>query len=56
MRYTITNIGNTGQWVTTDTNSQFVGEYGSLALALAGLATILQFGDTIAYVDQPVQG
>jgi len=31
----------------------FVGEYSSLAAALAYLATVLVFGDTIAYLDEP---
>lgn len=55
MRYTVTLIGNLNQWVITDTNDQFVGEYGSLTLALGYLATIMVFGDSVTYIDEPVQ-
>lgn len=54
MRYTVTNIGTQGQWIITS-QGQFVQESTSLANALAYLAGVLQYGDTILYTDEPVQ-
>jgi hypothetical protein len=51
--FTITNIGALPQWVIS-VQGQFVQESATLTLALAYLATILNFGDTIYYVDEPV--
>ena len=51
--YIITAQGNTGEWVITQ-NGGFIGEYASLALALASLATVLVYGDNITYVNQPL--
>jgi len=51
-RYLITELGNQGQWIIND-GENFVGEYSSLAAALAYLATVLVFGDTIAYLNEP---
>ena len=53
-QYTITQLGNINQWVVSTSNNQFIGEYASLALALAYLATVLVYGDNITYVNQPL--
>jgi hypothetical protein len=55
MRYTITQLGNVNEWVISNASSQFVGQYASLALALAYLAGILQYGDSITYIDEPLK-
>lgn len=54
VKYTITQIGNLPQWIVSNTSDQFVGEFSSLALALGFLASVLQFGDSITYIDQPL--
>lgn len=57
MNYTITDLGAESQWVVTMTNdasNDFVEESESLAAALAYLATVLNFGDIITYVDEPL--
>jgi len=54
MKYTITLLGNLPQYVITNTSDQFVGEYASLALALAYLAGVLKFGDSVVYIDSPL--
>jgi len=51
--YTVTQQGNTGEWVITQ-NGGFIAEYTSLAAALAYLATVLVYGDSIVYVNEPV--
>ena len=51
--YIITAQGNTGEWVITQ-NNRFIGEYTSLAAALAYLATVLVYGDQIVYVNEPL--
>jgi hypothetical protein len=33
--------------------NKVIGEYSSLAAALAYLATVLNFGDSIVYIDEP---
>lgn len=55
MKYTITLLGNLPQYVVTNASSQFVGEYSTLTLALTFLATVLQFGDSITYIDEPLK-
>ena len=55
MKYTIALLGNLPQYVITNTSDQFVGEYSTLALALAYLAGVLQFGDSVTFVDQPLK-
>jgi hypothetical protein len=51
--FTITDIGALPQWVVS-VQGQFVQESASLTLALAYMATILNYGDTIEYVNEPV--
>jgi hypothetical protein len=51
--YVITLQGNTGEWTITQ-NGGFIAESTSLAAALAYLATVLVFGDNIAYVNEPL--
>ena len=51
--YVITALGGQNQWLVTQNNA-VIGEYASLALALAYLATVLVFGDNITYVNEPL--
>ena len=51
--YVITMQGNTGEWVITQ-NGGFIGEYTSLAAALAYLATVLVYNDNIVYINEPL--
>jgi hypothetical protein len=55
MRYTITLLGNLPQYVITNASGQFIAEYASLALALGFLATVMQFGDSIVYIDEALK-
>ncbi len=54
-RYTITLLGNLPQYVITNASGQFVAEYSTLALALGFLASVLQFGDSITYIDEALK-
>jgi len=55
MKYTITLLGNLPQYVITNASGQLIAEYSTLALALGFLASILQFGDSITYIDAPLK-
>jgi hypothetical protein len=52
MKYTITQIDSMGQLITSNEAAQFVNESTSLALALAYLASVLNFG-SITFIDEP---
>lgn len=54
MHYTITQLGTLSQWVITNSSDQFVSEQNSLSNALTYLATMLVYGDSIVYVNEPV--